>query len=176
MRDSDRKAEPFFAVWERNELPEDWVASRALRPPTSSPNSCANSGALAVQPDQRSRATVVAWVQTGASAAPARASCPAIHAARLFYREIGNQVRRNSFVFYPPVSRYAADVAPPTGSRSFVIRADMTLGHHRSGCIVARGSANGGYVLIRDRTCRLFGYHGLADQDGRFSLDHMFGF
>jgi hypothetical protein len=37
-------------------------------------------------------------------------------------------------------------------------------------------AANGGYVLIRDRTCRLFGYHGLADQDGRFSLDHMFGF
>ena len=37
-------------------------------------------------------------------------------------------------------------------------------------------AANGGYVLIRDRTCRLFGYHGLADKDGRFSLDHMFGF
>lgn len=37
-------------------------------------------------------------------------------------------------------------------------------------------AANGGYVLIRDRTCRLFGYHGLAEPDGRFSLDHMFGF
>jgi hypothetical protein len=36
--------------------------------------------------------------------------------------------------------------------------------------------AAGGYVLIRDRTCRLFGYHGLAEPDGRFSLDHMFGF
>ena len=33
-----------------------------------------------------------------------------------------------------------------------------------------------GYVLIRDRTCRLFGYHGLVDEAGRFSLDHMFGF
>jgi hypothetical protein len=33
-----------------------------------------------------------------------------------------------------------------------------------------------GYVLIRDMTCRLFGYHGLADDQGRFSLDHMFGF
>jgi hypothetical protein len=33
-----------------------------------------------------------------------------------------------------------------------------------------------GYVLIRDLTCRLFGYHGLETQDGRFSLDHMFGF
>jgi hypothetical protein len=37
-------------------------------------------------------------------------------------------------------------------------------------------AANGGYVLIRDRTCRLFGYHGLRAADGRFSLDHMFGF
>ncbi len=34
----------------------------------------------------------------------------------------------------------------------------------------------GGYVLIRDVTCRLFGYHGLADDKGGFSLDHMFGF
>lgn len=33
-----------------------------------------------------------------------------------------------------------------------------------------------GYVLIRDTTCRLFGYHGLMDQAGGFSLDHMFGF
>jgi hypothetical protein len=37
-------------------------------------------------------------------------------------------------------------------------------------------ASGGGYVLIRDRTCRLFGYHGLAAADGRFSLDHMFGF
>jgi hypothetical protein len=33
-----------------------------------------------------------------------------------------------------------------------------------------------GYVLIRDTTCRLFGYHGLMDDLGAFSLDHMFGF
>jgi hypothetical protein len=33
-----------------------------------------------------------------------------------------------------------------------------------------------GYVLVRDTTCRLFGYHGLIAADGRFSLDHMFGF
>lgn len=35
--------------------------------------------------------------------------------------------------------------------------------------------AAGGYVLIRDATCRLFGYHGL-ESDGAFALDHMFGF
>ena len=33
-----------------------------------------------------------------------------------------------------------------------------------------------GYVLIRDTTCRLFGYHGLMDAEGGFSLDHIFGF
>jgi hypothetical protein len=33
-----------------------------------------------------------------------------------------------------------------------------------------------GYVLVRDPTCRLFGYHGLMDETGGFSIDHMFGF
>ncbi|HQT88432.1 MAG TPA: hypothetical protein PK677_07730 [Acidiphilium sp.] len=37
-------------------------------------------------------------------------------------------------------------------------------------------SAEDGYVLIRDTTCRLFGYHGKRRRDGAFSLDHMFGF
>jgi hypothetical protein len=32
------------------------------------------------------------------------------------------------------------------------------------------------YVVIRDTTCRLFGYHGLVGHNGSFSLDHMFGF
>ncbi len=36
-------------------------------------------------------------------------------------------------------------------------------------------AGDGGYVIIRDTTCRLFGYHGL-DNGRAFSLDHMFGF
>ena len=32
------------------------------------------------------------------------------------------------------------------------------------------------YIVVRDATCRLFGYHGLIGRDGAFSLDHMFGF
>jgi hypothetical protein len=36
--------------------------------------------------------------------------------------------------------------------------------------------AAGGHILVRDTTCRLFGYHGLLGAGGRFSLDHMFGF
>ncbi|MGH7110494.1 MAG: hypothetical protein ACREFK_08695 [Stellaceae bacterium] len=34
----------------------------------------------------------------------------------------------------------------------------------------------GAYILVRDTTCRLFGYHGLLGPAGAFSLDHMFGF
>ncbi len=39
-----------------------------------------------------------------------------------------------------------------------------------------RRVGEGGYVIVRDRSCRLFGYHGLLDGAGGFSLDHMFGF
>lgn len=40
-------------------------------------------------------------------------------------------------------------------------------------------AGDGAYVLIRDATCRLFGFHGLVLDAGgaqAFSLDHMFGF
>jgi hypothetical protein len=39
-----------------------------------------------------------------------------------------------------------------------------------------RQAGDGGYVVIRDTTCRLFGYAGLTDGDGAFSFDHLFGF
>jgi hypothetical protein len=39
-----------------------------------------------------------------------------------------------------------------------------------------RDAGEAGYVLIRDRTCRLFGFHGVDDGAGGFSFDHMFGF
>jgi hypothetical protein len=38
------------------------------------------------------------------------------------------------------------------------------------------GKAEGSYVVVRDQTCRLFGYHGLIGARGAFSLDHMFGY
>jgi hypothetical protein len=44
------------------------------------------------------------------------------------------------------------------------------------GAALIAQAGEGGYVLIRDTTCRLFGYHGLTDDKGGFSLDHMFGF
>jgi len=43
------------------------------------------------------------------------------------------------------------------------------------GSALARAGAHP-YVIVRDETCRLFGYHGLEGGEGAFSLDHMFGF
>jgi hypothetical protein len=37
-------------------------------------------------------------------------------------------------------------------------------------------AGSGAYAVIRDPTCRLFGYHGLIGDNGAFSLDHMFGY
>lgn len=55
---------------------------------------------------------------------------------------------RRQFVFYPPVSRLSAEAAPPTGSRSFVIRAQVVLAPDTQGAILARGGLNGGYALF----------------------------
>ena len=49
--------------------------------------------------------------------------------------------------------------------------------YHEAFDAPTRSRATGAaYVMIRDATCRLFGYHGLLRRDGGFSLDHMFGF
>jgi len=57
---------------------------------------------------------------------------------------------------------------PQSGSRLWVYQDTFSASD--------REKARGGYVIIQDKTCRLFGYHGLRDKKGNFSLDHMFGF
>lgn len=57
---------------------------------------------------------------------------------------------------------------PQSGSRAWVYQDTFSA--------TDREKARGGYVIINDTTCRLFGYHGLRQKDGSFSLDHMFGF
>jgi hypothetical protein len=52
----------------------------------------------------------------------------------------------------------------------------MVWPHRIFGAALLERASPRGYVLIRDATCRLFGYHGLMDEAGGFSLDHMFGF
>jgi len=62
-----------------------------------------------------------------------------------------------------------AELAIPCGG-SRLWRADEMFGAEA----IAR-AGTGGYVLVRDTTCRLFGYH-ILERDGAFALDHMFGF
>lgn len=57
---------------------------------------------------------------------------------------------------------------PQSGSRVWVYQETFSASD--------RERARGGYVMIQDKTCRLFGYHGLRNKNGEFSLDHMFGF
>ncbi|GAB0118808.1 hypothetical protein [Acidisoma sp. 7E03] len=65
----------------------------------------------------------------------------------------------------------AEEVVRLACSGSMLIRPDLIF----AAADIAKAGPQG-YVLIRDKTCRLFGYHGLVDEAGRFSLDHMFGF
>ena len=48
-------------------------------------------------------------------------------------------------------------------------------GHEMFGEAERKSAGADCYVLIRDTTCRLFGYHGVIGERA-FSLDHMFGF
>ncbi|MBE7619103.1 hypothetical protein GL297_05565 [Komagataeibacter sp. FXV2] len=60
---------------------------------------------------------------------------------------------------------------------SIPARGSVMLWPHRVfGVDAIAHSGTGGYVMIRDQSCRLFGYHGRLRDDGVFSLDHMFGF
>jgi hypothetical protein len=48
--------------------------------------------------------------------------------------------------------------------------------HEQFDAGVRARAGSAAYIVVRDTTCRLFGYHGLVRRDGAFSLDHMFGF
>jgi hypothetical protein len=82
---------------------------------------------------------------------------PTSATAIMLYDGSGNEVARSDLVI------------PCSGSRLWYYHA-MFDEQTR-----ARAGA-GAYIIVRDKTCRLFGYHGLVGRDGAFSLDHMFGF
>jgi len=58
---------------------------------------------------------------------------------------------------------------PASGSRLWRVR-----DHFDDGQLSRAGRHP--YIIVRDETCRLFGYHGVRSPSGSFSLDHMFGF
>jgi hypothetical protein len=62
-----------------------------------------------------------------------------------------------------------AERAIPCGGSLFVTM-DELFGERLA------GAGTGGYVVVRDTTCRLFGFHALLRADGAFNFDHLFGF
>ena len=108
---------------------------------------------------------------------------------RLFLR-LGEPGRRSfAVLIYPASASWAAQSATVLAlhdaagtpiaeerlaiacSGSALVRPEAVFG----AALLGRAGTDG-YVLVRDGTCRLFGYHGLEDATGGFSLDHMFGF
>ncbi len=108
---------------------------------------------------------------------------------RLFLR-LGDARRRSFAVLIYPASapwRARSDTALVLHDADGRAVAEERMGIACSGSAVVsphavfgeeqmRAAGPTGYVLVRDATCRLFGYHGLMDEAGGFSLDHMFGF
>jgi hypothetical protein len=108
---------------------------------------------------------------------------------RLFLKLGDNKRRSFAVLIYPASARWVAHSStalllhdeageviaeepmaiPCRGSR-------MVWPHEVFGERLLRRAGPTGYVLVRDTTCRLFGYHGLMDSAGGFSMDHMFGF
>jgi len=82
---------------------------------------------------------------------------PASDTALILTRADGQEVARRKIAI------------PCGGSRLFRYHETFTAAERQA-------AGDHAYVLIRDVTCRLFGYHGCLAGDGAFSLDHMFGY
>ena len=108
---------------------------------------------------------------------------------RLFLR-LGDARRRSFAVLIYPASaawhaRSATTLQLHDGSGSVIAEAPLSIACSGSAIVrphevfepdLLAAAGENGYVLVRDPSCRLFGYHGLMDDAGGFSLDHMFGF
>jgi hypothetical protein len=99
--------------------------------------------------------------------------------------------KRDSFcvLIYPASAKWVetSSTVLQLFSAAGVLLAERSLGIACSGSRIVypsrqfspselREAGAAGYVLIRDATCRLFGFHGIDDHAGGFSFDHMFGF
>jgi hypothetical protein len=108
---------------------------------------------------------------------------------RLFLK-LGDRTRRSFAALIYPASGPWHKVSSTTlqlhdGAGALIAKAPLAIACSGSVIIwphtafepdVLMAAGPDGYVLVRDPTCRLFGYHGLMDEAGGFSLDHMFGF
>lgn len=108
---------------------------------------------------------------------------------RLFLK-LGDERRRSFAVLIYPASgpwhpRSSTSLQLHDGAGRMIAEAPLAIAcsgsatvwpHELFSGVLLREAGPDGYVLVRDGTCRLFGYHGLMDDAGGFSLDHMFGF
>jgi hypothetical protein len=108
---------------------------------------------------------------------------------RLFLK-LGDARRRSFAVLIYPASAAWHPVSATSlqlfdGSGQMIAQAPVPIAcsgsamvwpHEAFGDAMLDRAGAGGYVLVRDPAVRLFGYHGLMDGAGGFSLDHMFGF
>jgi hypothetical protein len=108
---------------------------------------------------------------------------------RLFLR-LGDARRRSFAVLIYPVSaawhpRSSTSLQLHDSAGDIIAEAPLSIASSGSATVrphevfepaLIEAAGPNGYVLVRDTTCRLFGYHGLMDEAGSFSLDHMFGF
>jgi hypothetical protein len=99
--------------------------------------------------------------------APHRTMCHLIYPASLPWRETSNTALILMSAAGAEIARSA--LAIPCGG-SVLTHVDEVFGEAE----LRRAGADS-YVVVRDTTCRLFGYHGLIAENA-FSLDHMFGF
>ncbi len=93
--------------------------------------------------------------------------CHLIYPVSILWHETSN----TTLILYTKEGHPIAEASlkvPQSGSRLWIYQETFSP--------TDREKARGGYVVIQDKTCRLFGYHGLRRRNGSFSLDHMFGF
>ena len=108
---------------------------------------------------------------------------------RLFLRLGGAERDAHCHLIYPASTTWHAtsttDLVLHAGDGAEIARTQVAIPlsgsyHFRAKQVFAAeaiaAAGENAYVLIRDTTCRLFGYHGLIADNGAFSLDHMFGF
>jgi hypothetical protein len=106
---------------------------------------------------------------------------------RLFLRIADGQHDSGCFLIYPSSTTWH-----PTSDTAFILHdkdgkevatnsikipcsGSHFFSYHQAFPEEVREKAKGGYIIVRDFTCRLFGYHGTFGTHA-FSFDHMFGF
>jgi hypothetical protein len=99
--------------------------------------------------------------------APARVFCHLTYAVCSQWHAYSSTILELKNAAGEDVSRTAFSI-PANGSRLFF--ADEMFN-----ATDLQQAGDNGYILVRDSTCRLFGYHGVRQNSG-FALDHMFGF